>query len=197
MSTNHIFVDFENVQPKNFALLSAHNVQVTVFIGAAQKNLPIETATALQTLGDRAKYCIIPKTGANALDFHIACYLGRAIERSQKDFYHVISKDKGYDPLIEHLRSKNLKVHRWTGITELPFITANHKDVIKDRIELVMNNLKSRKANLPKKPQTLANSIKTMFGNTVGAEDCLALVSELEQHGHISVDAGVVSYRNI
>ncbi len=197
MGTNHIFVDFENVQPKNFGFLLEHDVRVMVFVGATQTTISTEVAKAVQSLGDRATYCSISQTRANALDFHITYYLGRACALKDGDYFHIISKDKGYDPLIEHLRADNLKVRRWTSISELPFIAANQKDLIKERIELVTTNLKSRKANLPKKTQTLANSIKSMFGNSLDIAECEDLVIALEKQGRIAVDAGAVTYCNL
>lgn len=51
--------------------------------------------------------------GSNALDFHIAFYLGVLAVRDSAAYFHIISKDTGYDPLIRHLRAKNIKAHRF------------------------------------------------------------------------------------
>jgi len=48
-------------------------------------------------------------TGKNALDFTLAYYVGRAVAADPTGFFHIVSKDTGYDPLIEHLRSKHIR----------------------------------------------------------------------------------------
>ncbi len=42
----------------------------------------------------------IEGNGSNALDFHIAMELGCIIENSNKPECVVLSKDKGFDPLL-------------------------------------------------------------------------------------------------
>ncbi|MEC7669269.1 MAG: PIN domain-containing protein [Pseudomonadota bacterium] len=196
MGTNHIFVDFENVQPNNFDLLIGHEVQLTVFVGAVQKALPVEIVTAVQKLGDRAQYCTVKKTAPDALDFHIAFYLGQVAEPNSADCHYIISKDKGFDPLLEHMRERHFNVSRRAAITELPFIAPSYRSLIEERIERVKLNLMSRKESLPKKTAALANTINSIFGKTLSARECQDLISLLEKEGHISVDAGAVRYTN-
>lgn len=56
--------------------------------------------------------------GSNALDFHIACYLGRVIEKSPGLYCIVLSKNKGFDPLIRSLSKSGLKCKRINCLTE-------------------------------------------------------------------------------
>ncbi|TON35035.1 hypothetical protein CGH58_24340, partial [Vibrio parahaemolyticus] len=76
MKTNYILIDFENVQPKNLSLLEGHPFKVMVFVGANQTKVPFDIATAMQNLGSSAQYIKIDGNGPNALDFHIAYYIG-------------------------------------------------------------------------------------------------------------------------
>ena len=56
----------------------------------------------------------------NALDFHIAFHVGQIAGTDPQGFFHIISKDKGYDPLLAHLkeagiqgaRSESIATHR-------------------------------------------------------------------------------------
>ena len=64
----------------------------------------LSLAAALQTLGSSAEYVTLETTGANALDFHIAYYIGVLSSQDPSAFFHVISKDTGFDPLIKHLK---------------------------------------------------------------------------------------------
>ena len=61
----------------------------------------------------------LKSSGRNALDFALAYYLGRAVLADPCGCFHIISKDTGYDPLIEHLRSKRISIHRHDNFTNL------------------------------------------------------------------------------
>ena len=111
MKTNYILIDYENVQPKNLAILNGHPFKVIVFVGANQAKIPFDVASSLQALGNNAEYIKIAGNGPNALDFHIAFYVGKLAERDPNCYFHIISKDTGFDPLIKHLKSKNIFAH--------------------------------------------------------------------------------------
>lgn len=78
MKTNYVLIDYENVQPEAMAVLGQEHFKVIVFVGANQTKVTFEVASALQKFGDRAEYIKITGNGSNALDFHIAYYIGRA-----------------------------------------------------------------------------------------------------------------------
>ena len=59
--------------------------------------------------------------GRNALDFTLVSYVGRAVAADPAGHFHIISKDTGYDPLIEHLQSRNIHAQRHNDFTTLPF----------------------------------------------------------------------------
>lgn len=56
MVTNYVLIDFENVQPTNLAILAKHSFKIYVFVGASQCKIPFDLASALQALGENAKY---------------------------------------------------------------------------------------------------------------------------------------------
>jgi hypothetical protein len=74
---NFVLIDYENVQPDDFALLVDGPFRVKVFLGQNQSRILVEVATALQRLGTNAEYIHLEAGGPNALDFHIAFYLGK------------------------------------------------------------------------------------------------------------------------
>ena len=49
MKTHYILIDFENVQPKNLAILNGHPFKVLVFVGANQTRVPLELASNRNT----------------------------------------------------------------------------------------------------------------------------------------------------
>ena len=111
MSTNYVLIDFENVQPRNLEILENHPFKIFVFVGANQTKVPFDLATVMQNFGDNAQYIKISGNGQNALDFHIAFYIGQLSLQDPAGLFHIISKDKGFDPLIKHLRTKKIKVY--------------------------------------------------------------------------------------
>ena len=73
------------------------------FFGASQKSVPKEFLKAALNLGERFVPIDIEGQGKNALDFHIAYYLGEYLTRSPQSACVILSKDKGFDPLVKHL----------------------------------------------------------------------------------------------
>jgi hypothetical protein len=113
MDQTYILVDFENVQPPDMGLLSGDQYQLRIFRGPHQKKLDFDIAESLQPLGDRVKYIQSDRHGKNALDFHIAFYMGRLLEgleangtpASGNTRFVVISHDGGFDALMSHVQS--------------------------------------------------------------------------------------------
>jgi len=50
VKTSYIFIDFENVQPKDLALLKGREYKAMIFVGATQAKLPTEFAIAGRAL---------------------------------------------------------------------------------------------------------------------------------------------------
>lgn len=96
MRTNYVLIDYENVQPKSLAALKADPCfKVHLFVGASQAKVAFEVAEAMQALGEHARYIKIAGNGSNALDFHIAYYIGQLSSQDANAFFHIISKDAG------------------------------------------------------------------------------------------------------
>ena len=108
MKTNYVLIDFESVQPKSLSLLADERFRVYVFIGPGNARLPRDVVLSVQAFGRRAEYVELEAAGRNALDFNVAYYLGKLVSADPSGFFHVISKDKGFDPLILHLKSKGI-----------------------------------------------------------------------------------------
>ena len=50
-------------------------------------------------------YVKISGTGPNALDFHIAFYIGQFAEKDPGANFYIVSQDAGFDPLLNHLKT--------------------------------------------------------------------------------------------
>ena len=124
MKTNFVLIDYENVQPDAIGLLNQDHFRIIVFVGANQSKVTFEIASALQYMGGRVEYIKITGSGKNALDFHIAFYIGQIAAKEPDAYYHIISKDSGFDPLIQHLKSKKILASRTSDIAEIPIVKA-------------------------------------------------------------------------
>jgi hypothetical protein len=56
--------------------------------------------------------------GTNALDVHIALYLGEYLTMNVAADCIILPKDKGFDPLVTHLRGRKFNVRRAITLSE-------------------------------------------------------------------------------
>ncbi len=112
-----LLVDFENVPKVD---LSALPVDVTVpfFFGASQRTVPTAFLKEALKLGPRFLPIDIEAQGKNALDFHIAFYLGEYLQAAPGAECVILSRDKGFDPLVRHLVGRGFRVRRVGSIGE-------------------------------------------------------------------------------
>ena len=200
MTKHYILIDYENVQTKSLSvLLGAPNqaFRIMVFVGANQSKLPIELVQSMQSFGDKAEYVQITGSGRNALDFHIAYYLGALTEREPKTIFHVISKDTGYDQLIKHLKSKRINVARQKDLFDIPWLSSANKKPADEQIDAIVKNLSARGPSRPRKVKTLKNSINSLFANKLGPEKIDALVKDLQDRKYVVIKQENVTYRNM
>ena len=194
MKIDFVLVDFENIQPKNVNLLSPGPYKIKVFVGANQAKIPFEMARALQAFGPDAEYIQIEGHGRNALDFHIAYYIGRLAAEIPGASLHVISKDTGFDPLLKHLKAQGIFCRRSKSLADLASVKASNSERNPERVVAVLENLVRRKAAKPRTIKTLRTTINALFGNQLGEEDLDLLVEQLKNRGAIRESDGKVHY---
>jgi hypothetical protein len=191
----YVLVDFENVQPKNLELLKEHPFKVLVFIGANQTKFPRHFVVAMQALGQQARYIEIAGSGPNALDFHIAYYIGELAAKNPDAQFHIVSRDRGFDPLIRHLRGRNIRVRRETDLAEIPELRIPDTTSRDEQIEAIVRNLRQRGHSRPRKVKTLQNTINTLFTKKLEQTELDAITDELRKRNLIVVKQNNVSYR--
>ena len=194
MRINYVLVDFENVQPDSIGLLAGEQFKVLVFVGASQTKLSFDIASALQKLGTQAEYIKISGNGANALDFHIAYYIGVLAAQQSSAYFHIISKDKGFDPLIQHLRSRKIFAGRVVSITEIPIVKASNSTTSEEKTEVVLLRLQQLKASKPRTVKTLISTIGALFQKKLQSSEIDQIVAELERRGYLAIQDSKVSY---
>jgi hypothetical protein len=206
--TNYLLVDYENVQPKSLdALTSDIPFKVLLFVGASQSKVSLDVAQSMHALGPQAEYVRISGNGSNALDFHIAFYIGQLATTDTNAFFHVISKDTGFDPLIAHLKAKGIFACRSSDIGEIPILKPKTDKVTSDsapgiqgqaaadKLDAVVTNLRQRGSARPRRLKTLSGTISALFKGQLTDKELAGLVSALKKSGHVVVDGAKVAYK--
>ena len=111
----HLLIDFENVQPQNLDNLPTDGIHIWLFLGAVHKSLPVSLVKSLLRFGERAHLVQLQKTGKNALDFYLSYYLGQITATDSEAQIGILSRDGGYDVLVEHI----LETRQAKGIVRL------------------------------------------------------------------------------
>lgn len=194
MKTNYVLIDYENVQPEAISVLNKEHFNVIVFVGANQSKVSFDTAAVLQQMGDRAQYIKISGNGHNALDFHVAYYIGELANKHPEAYFHIVSKDSGFDPLIAHLKTKKILVCRSKDVSEIPIIKASNSKSPSEKLEVIIADLKRRGASKPRAVKTLSSTINSMFQKQLPESELASLLSTLVSKGLISIVETKVSY---
>ncbi len=194
MRTNYVLIDYENIQPAAMAVLEQEHFKVIVFVGANQAKVSFEVASVLQRMGSKASYIKISGNGSNALDFHIAYYIGQLAVGEPDAYFHIVSKDTGFDPLIAHLKSKKIFAGRSREVTDIPIIKAANSNTPSEKLAVVVANLQQRGTSKPRTVKTLSSTINSLFQKSLPEEELTSLLKNLQAQGFISVTDTKVSY---
>ncbi|MFP5421260.1 MAG: PIN domain-containing protein [Gammaproteobacteria bacterium] len=194
MRINVVLIDYENVQPDAMAIIHGEHFKVMVFVGSNQSKVSFEVASSLQKMGDRAEYIKINGNGPNALDFHIAYYIGLIAAKTPDAYFHIISKDSGFDPLVAHLKTQKIFACRSPSINEIPSVKAENANTSGDKIDVIVVDLKRRGTSRPRAVKTLTSTINSIFQKKLPAQEVELLVEGLKKKGLIKINGEKVSY---
>ena len=198
-----ILVDYENVRPSDFHPERQPDTRILVFLGPNQQKIPADLVMALQAFGPDARYVQCSAAGRNALDFHIAFYLGDLAPRHPGDQFHIVSEDKGFDPLVRHMRAeRGIAVQRHAALPAIPGrarAAAKRKSsragTASPTAEDVRKALAAAGASRPRKVNTLRNWIGTRFNGRLDEADLDRLVANLRSRRLIAVSGDKVTYK--
>jgi hypothetical protein len=194
MRKNFVLIDFENVRPASLVRVTADHFEVLVFVGASQSKVPFELAAVMQEMAGRAKYVKITGNGSNALDFHIAFYIGQLAVQFPDAFFHIVSRDAGFDPLIAHLKSKKILSCRSPSVDEIPIVKAASPRSAEERARLFVEKLAQPKATRPRTAVTLSRAVAAFFQRQVGDDDIAAILRAMQDLNLVSLDGNKVTY---
>lgn len=201
MKTNYVLIDYESVRVASLALLNSEHFRVWVFLGPNNTKLDTTLVLAIQGFRERAEYVTLSTPGTNALDFHIAYYLGTLAKADPTGSFHIISKDKGFDPLIHHLKAKKISVARSISIEAMPCFESR-KDPSASRSKLsdeelftvVIVDLIKRKMAQPRTSKKLLSTMRAVCGTEIEASRIDTVYATLLKRRYIKVDGTKVTY---
>lgn len=215
MKTNYVLVDYENVKVAHVERLREEWFRIYIFLGIHDTKLPLDLVLAMQSLHDRGSYVVLDAAGRNALDFHLAYYLGVLATKDPSGFFHIVSKDAGFDPLIRHLKTQGILCARSPSIDELPCLvksetgpkTANGvaselppalpkqlTTTLDDLVRIAADDLIKRKASRPRKEKTLRSTLQASCGKQLPTSQIDKVFHELVRRGWVKVSGTSVTY---
>ena len=185
----YIYVDYENMG--NIKTLPTIEGKYFFFIGDKQNSIPKSLVLASNT--NEIEWVEIGGDGKNALDFHIAYYLAKN-DMLEDVTHYVLSKDKGFDPLISFInKQQKTKVKRVVSINDISNKEVKNQEEhiansgIQEKCDKLIKNLESiAKNKRPKSEKTLKAHINSLFKNELKDNDVQKLLDHLYRKNMIS-----------
>ncbi len=193
---HHVFVDFENVPTIDLSTAASRAVQVTMLLGKSQKKLPVDLVQAMLRNPDRYRLIEMDFAGKNALDLALAYHVGVAAAANPIVTFHIVSRDKDFDPLVAHLRSAQIKIFRHDrfalpailGTGRTPPRPKENAEALTDWLTIFATRLRKASAARPKRKATLLSLIDAETQGQLRAGEAGRIVDALCQRGAIEID---------
>jgi hypothetical protein len=192
MNHKFLLIDYENIQKVDLTGIP-EDITVMIFVGQSQKNIPFDLVQQAQRFGERVEWVKIDGQGSNALDFHIAFYLGRLQASHERACLVILSKDKGFDPLVRHINSSRGDCQRINSLVEL--YGAGSSPPQEQNMRRVIDLLsKVEKGKRPRKRSTLAQHISSMFQKKLDEAEIEKIIDHLFIQKLVSEAGSKLSY---
>jgi len=97
------FIDFENVHSEGMTGVDhlTEADEVVIFYSSNADSITFDILHKLMFCKSKLSYYKIKRGGKNALDFQLSCYLGFRIKKDPEAEFYIISKDNGYDFIMD------------------------------------------------------------------------------------------------
>jgi hypothetical protein len=200
LPVNYVFVDYENVHEVDLALFNNKTVYLTLLMGPRQSRLDVELVEKLVEHAATVQLVRLNSAGNNALDFALAYYLGKAANADPTAYFHIVSKDAGFDSLIEHLGSRRIRVRRHEDYASLTFSKPVEATTAapEDLLTRVLTHLREHPKNRPKSKKTLASHVAGICGKGRSWTGANELIDRLCKAGHVTIgEKDVVTYHQL
>lgn len=192
---NYIYVDYENIRDIDLRLIENKPVEVVLVIGRQQNSLPKELVKQMLRLSPQVSMIENEHVGKNALDFVLVYEVAKQALQDPKGYYHIVSKDKGFDALVLHLKSQKTLAARTENFAAIPILADFATMPLANLAEAIQQRLAAGKGNRPARKKTLLSQISAHFGKALGDDRCEAIMTELIKRKAIELSAtGAVTY---
>lgn len=164
-------------------------------MGAKQSKLSVALVEQLVEHAAAVQLVRVPAPGRNALDFVLAYYLGRAAQADPAARFHIVSRDKGFDPLVEHLKDRGLQVTRHDEFPTFggrkkakPAAAAKPESArVAEALPAVLEQLRKLPHNRPRTRRRLLGVVMNTARALTEAE-AEKVIEQLQADGHLSID---------
>jgi PIN domain len=175
---NHVIllIDFENVRDMSLASLPP-DYRVLIFVGRSQNSIPFDVTREAQQLGNRLEWIKIEGDGRNNLDFHLAFHLGQLSAKHRDAEFLVLSKDKGFDPVIRHAAGTGLRCSRVESVAHLVSPEVQVDDPHFEKALKILSGIE--KKSRPRKRKTLEAQVASFFQKKEPAAEIQRIVNVL------------------
>ena len=111
-------IDYENVSDAGLVGVDqlTENDIVVIFYGSKVKTVAYESLIAITSSAACIEHMKAEKTAKNYLDFQLTTYLGYKLGQSSYDEIYVISKDSGFDAVVDFWTGKGYSIKRQEAI---------------------------------------------------------------------------------
>lgn len=110
-------------------------------------------------------------------------------------FFHVVSKDKGFDALVKHLHAEKIMAARIERFADIPVLIDGSRLAVPELVERYRSRLERNQGSLATRKKTLLSQINGHFGKQLDEPKLEAVVAELIKQKLLAVSpTGAVSY---
>ncbi len=193
---NHIFVDYENVHEIDLALVVSKPVIVHLVLGQQHKKLDVEIVEQLLKVPQQVRLIKAGKSGKNALDFVLAYHVGVESQKDPQAYFHIVSRDTGFDALILHLKTLHIFARRDESFAKAFDLTTPIPSDPGNFVQMVTARLRKNAKNRPKRKKTLLSQINAYYQKKLSEADLEKIVQQLTVNKVIAIGPkGEVVYK--
>jgi hypothetical protein len=193
--TNYIFIDYENVQEVDFELIAGKAVKVFLVVGQRRKTMPAVLARQILHYHDQVTWIASEGASPNALDLVLAYHVGQQANADPKGYFHILAKDKDYDPLIQHLRAHGILASRDEEFAKIPALLTVSRLTLDQRVDLVVERFRKNKVSRPARKKSLLTTIHALLHKELSDPDVERIFLALRERKLIELSPqGGVTY---
>ncbi|CAH7362189.1 putative PIN7 domain-containing protein [Vibrio chagasii] len=178
IKTKHILIDGENITPSDFEALAKLTNFKLWFLFNHDDRKQLYFMSRLFKFKDNLEMIPVSKRDKNALDFHITYLIGEISTQEPNSEFFVVSKDSGFDALLDYLRAQGRVCERVTSLAGInPPSEVNTDEFVYEAAKQLI--LLFDKDHAPKTIESLTSTIGTTSGLPVSPRRMIEIMVEL------------------